>query len=32
MDDFLKMIAVEYKIISEPRFGGRGMTAQIAKK
>lgn len=32
MDEFLKLIAVEHKILQEPRFGGRGMTAQIAKK
>ena len=32
MDDFLKLIAVEHKVLQEPRFGGRGMTAQIAKK
>lgn len=31
-DDFLKMIPVEYKTINEPKFGGRGMMAQIAKK
>jgi len=30
--DFIKMITVEYKIMSEPKFGGRGMTAQIVKK
>lgn len=29
---FMKMIAVEYKTVSEPKFGGRGMTAQIIKK
>jgi len=32
MNEFLKMISVEYKVISEPKFGGRGMLAQIAKK
>lgn len=29
---FLKMITVENKIISEPKFGGRGMYVQIGKK
>jgi len=32
LNEFLQMITVEYKIVSEPKFGGRGMTAQIAKK
>lgn len=32
MEEFLKLITVEYKIIQEPKFGGRGMTAQVAKK
>ena len=30
--EFMKMIPVEYKQISEPRFGGYGMSVQIAKK
>ncbi|MGC9968306.1 MAG: translation initiation factor IF-3 [Minisyncoccia bacterium] len=30
--DFMKMIPVEYKRLSEPRFGGYGMSVQIAKK
>ena len=30
--DFMKTIPVEYKVISEPRFGGYGMSVQIAKK
>ncbi len=32
MTDFLKMIVFEHKIIQEPKFGGRGMVAQIAKR
>ena len=32
IDEFLKMITVEYKSLHEPKFGGRGMTAQIIKK
>ena len=32
MDGFLKLITVEHKILQEPKFGGRGMTAQVAKK
>ncbi len=32
MREFLKMIPVEYKVVSEPRFGGPGITAQIIKK
>ena len=32
LDAFLKMIAVEYKFITSPRFGGRGMIVQIVKK
>jgi len=32
LNEFVKMITSEYKIISEPRFGGRGMTMQITKK
>ena len=32
MSSFLKMISFEYKFIQEPKFGGRGMTAQITKK
>ena len=30
--DFMKMIPVEYKHISEPRFAKYGMSVQIAKK
>jgi len=30
--EFLQTITIEYKIISEPKFGGRGMIMQIAKK
>lgn len=32
LTEFLKLIPIEYKVISEPKFGGRGMLAQIAKK
>lgn len=32
MDEFLKIIIPEHKIIMEPRFAGRGLTVQIAKK
>lgn len=32
LGEFMKMIATEYKIITPPRFGGRGMTVQIIKK
>ena len=30
--EFMSMITTEYKIVTPPRFGGRGMTAQIIKK
>ena len=32
MDEFLKMIGAEYKIIIEPKFGGKGLITQITKK
>ena len=32
MNDFLGMITTDYKIISPPRFGGRGMITQVARK
>lgn len=32
MSEFLGMITTDYKIISAPRFGGRGMITQIARK
>ncbi len=32
MKEFLQMITTDHKVISEPKFGGRGMTAQIIKK
>ena len=32
LEEFLKMIAVEYKIAVEPKFGGKGIIIQIAKK
>jgi translation initiation factor IF-3 len=32
LNEFLKMIAVEYKTTMEPRFIGKGMVMQIMKK
>ncbi|MDE2226538.1 MAG: translation initiation factor IF-3 [Patescibacteria group bacterium] len=32
LNEFMKMITVEYRVIGEPKFGGRGMMAQITKK
>lgn len=32
LEEFLKMITVEYKITMEPRFGGQGLVMQITKK
>jgi translation initiation factor IF-3 len=32
MREFFKMITVEYKMITPPRFGGQGYLAQIVKK
>lgn len=32
LQDFLKMITVEHKVLSTPKFSGRGMNVQIAKK
>ena len=32
VNGFLKMINAEHKMLQEPKFGGRGMTAQITKK
>jgi translation initiation factor IF-3 len=32
LEDFMKMIPVEYKRLSEPRFGGYGLSIQIGKK
>mgnify|MGYP001557868441 CR=1 FL=1 len=32
LNDFLKMIPLEYKLVMPPRFGGRGMLVQIVKK
>lgn len=32
LDEFLKMIPIEYKITMEPKFGGRGLIMQITKK
>lgn len=32
LEEFLKMITVEYKITMEPRFGGQGLVMQMSKK
>jgi translation initiation factor IF-3 len=32
LNEFLKMIPIEFKVISPPKFGGRGMFVQIANK
>jgi translation initiation factor IF-3 len=32
LEEFLKLITVEYKIALEPRFGGQGLVMQISKK
>lgn len=32
MNEFLKLIPFEYKLLSEPKFGGMGMQAQVGKK
>jgi translation initiation factor IF-3 len=32
LEEFLKMITIEHKLITPPKFGGRGMIAQITKK
>lgn len=32
LEEFLKMITVEYKVTMEPRFGGQGLVMQIMKK
>lgn len=32
LDEFLKLITAEYKVINPPSFGGRGMVMQIVKK
>lgn len=32
LNEFLKMITVEYKITSEPKYSGKGLIMQIAKK
>lgn len=32
LDEFLKMITIEHKLLTEPKFGGRGLNIQIAKK
>jgi len=32
LEEFLKMISVEYKITMEPKFGGQGLLMQIIKR
>ncbi len=32
LNDFSKLIKGEYKVTSEPKFGGKGITVQISKK
>ena len=32
MDEFLKRITIEYKILNPPKFGGYGLSAHIIKK
>lgn len=32
LNEFLKMITIEHKITSEPKFGGYGLNLQISKK
>ncbi len=32
LEEFIAMIPIEYKITMEPRFGGKGLIMQIAKK
>lgn len=32
LNEFLKMIGVEYKMTMEPKFGGKGLIMQITKK
>lgn len=32
LQEFLKMVSVEYKIVSEPSYGGMGIIAHIIKK
>ncbi|NCO89606.1 hypothetical protein GW883_01760 [Candidatus Wolfebacteria bacterium] len=32
LEEFLKLITIEYKIGLEPRFGGQGLVMQIMKK
>lgn len=32
LNEFTKMITVEYRVTSEPKFGGRGMLMQITRK
>ena len=32
LDEFMKMIPLEYKIVSPPKFGGYGLNVQIGRK
>lgn len=32
LDEFISMIEIDFKKISEPKFGGRGISMQIVKK
>lgn len=32
LEEFIKMVTVEYKITMEPKFGGRGLMIQLIKK
>jgi translation initiation factor IF-3 len=32
LDEFISMIKIDFKKISEPKFGGRGISMQIVKK
>ena len=32
LNEFLKLVKTEHKILSEPKFGNKGVLVQIAKK
>jgi hypothetical protein len=32
MQHFLSLITAEYRVVSPPRFSGRGMSAQVMRK
>jgi len=32
LEEFLKMITIEYKLLSQPKFGGRGLGIHLMKK